>query len=284
MTIKAFLLAWDHWWTRSAPPHTMAIIRILFGIFLLLYWGPMMNDVPMLLSREGILMPLFEYAFLTPPTVTMAYAIFALCIVAILFFTIGLFTRTSAVTILLITTYWWALSLHLTWFTMEHLIPIVLVFVAFGGGDRTYSVAMKLKHGSWTAWEPISVMAQRLLAIQLTATFTGVVLQKAWLPDWQSGEVLQTALMGRWATPIAFWFARLELPSWFYDLWVKTVIYYEMLMPILFWTKWRAIGVLMMVLFLILNTLLLSFWWFLALIPLGLTLWEPEKVYDWLKN
>lgn len=238
----------------------------------------------MLLSREGLVVPLFSHGFFSPPSALAAYALFAVCMMAIACFTVGFFTRTSGVVILLITTYWWAISLYLTWFTMEHLIPIVLLIIAFCGGDKTFSVAMRIKRGSFFAWEPIGVMAQRLLAIQLTATFTGVALQKAWLPDWQSGEVLQTALMGRWATPVAFWIARLELPSCFYDLWVKTVIYYETCLPILFWTKWRMWGVAAMAVFLMLNTLLLSFWWFLVLVPLAITLWEPEKTYTWLKK
>ena len=282
---------WEHWWLRPVSSQLLGSFRILFGLFLFLYWAPMLPDVPMLLSERGLVLPVIDpnvpaslLPILSPPSVEVAYLLFGSFLVCIALFTLGTLTRTSGALLVLFHGYMWALSLHLTWFTMEHLIPVLIAVLAFGGSDRAFSLRMQRKHGSWRASEPVSVLAQRLIAVQIFATFMGVGWQKAWLPDWKDGKILHLALMGRWGTPFGYWIAGLPLPSAFYDALILVVKVFEVCLPVGLLSRWRGWWIFAMFLFLLQIAVMLSFWWFLILVPLSLSFYEPEQLGTLLRR
>jgi len=277
---------WEDWWLRPVPADLLGLFRIVFGLFLLLYWGLMLPDVPLLLSRQGLVqhvidpyVPAALTPLLAPPSGAVAVALFSLFLLGIVAFTLGVLTRWAGALLIVFHAYFWGVSLHLTWFTIEHLMPVLIAILAFGGSDRAFSLRMQRRHGSWRASEPVSVLAQRLIAVQICATFLGVGWQKAWLPDWKDGTILHVALMGRWATPLGYWVAGLPLPAWFYDGLIVVVKCFEVCLPIGLWSpRWRGWWILGMFLFLFQIALLLSFWWFLILVPLSLSFYEPEAL------
>lgn len=169
--------------------------------------------------------------------------------------------------------------------TFERLFVFVLLVLLFSGADRTLSLRMWLRKGSLFAWEPIHIFPQRLIALQLSATYLGVGWQKIVLPDWQHGEIIIHALTGRWATPLAFAIARLNLPLQFYDMVLFLLKSFEVLLPFGLWIRrYQWIFFFGGALFHITIATLISMWWFLIMVPAYITFLEPEAVYRFLKK
>lgn len=278
---------WEHWWFRQVPPHALALFRIVFGLFLLLYWGRYVRHVPLLMGNAGIAFPLFldRFPLLQTPSVPVAWVIYVSLLCTFLLITLGLWFRSATGGALLLLTYIWVTSMHPHWLTMEHLTMVFLVLLGVSGADRTLSLHMWWRHRSPFAWEAVSILPQRCIALQITATYLGVGWQKAWLPDWQSGEILAYSLVSVWGTAPAFTFARANVPYWVYDLIVLQVKYIEFLLPFGLWipkVRWFFMG--WGFLFHGLIALLLNIWWFLVLVPSYLLFFEPEEVFRWFSH
>ena len=151
------------------------------------------------------------------------------------------------------------------------------------GADRTLSVRMLREKGSLAAWEPISILPQRLLTVQLTLTYAGAMLQKLWLPDRQSGDILYYSLFHVGSTPLAYSIARLDLPMVFYDVlvWLAKIFEFTMFIELcipkvqrFFFAAGAAFHISIAFLF--------SIWSFLGFIPLYILFVSPERVKDWM--
>lgn len=281
---------WNHFWFRSCPPHSLAVLRIAFGIFLLLYWGIQIFQVPLRYSDQGILMPLVSSSHVlglifTPPPAVIAYIIFLFFLFLLVSFTIGYKTNAANWLIVLLYIYYWILTLFHFGTSFDRLFMFSLLVFAFSGSGKTYSLDMKLNKGSWTAWEPISILPIRLLAVQVTATYFGVGAQKIVLDVWQSGEVFIWGFIGRWATPPAYWIARWNLPIIVYDVITKILKFWEVSMPFMLWNKkTRWFAVITGAMFHIGISILLSIWWFLPMIAMYILFIKPEEVRDWCEK
>ncbi|MBI1813003.1 HTTM domain-containing protein [Candidatus Peregrinibacteria bacterium] len=275
---------WNSFWFRECPPHALAIVRIAFGGFLLSMWLLRWRAVPMLFSREGIVLPLFSSPLLTPPSAVGAWMLYACFLVLLACLTVGFYTRLSAGLCVFFFAYFWLLSLYQFNTSFDRLFFVILLALTPSGAGKTLSVDAWRKKGSFLAWEPISILPQRLLAAQITATYLGVGWQKLALSSWQGGEVLAWGFMGKWATPLAFWILRRNVPIAVYDFGVFLVKSFEVIMPFALWNKrlrrWAfAAGAL----FHIAIALLLSIPWFLVLIPLYIVFLDPEDVRAWIE-
>ena len=288
--LSAFARTWNHWWLRKAPPHGIAILRILFGLHLLWFFGHMLPHVPMLFSNAGItlpndiLIPQFLLPLFTPPSPLIAWIIFTVMILSLFTFTIGMGTRLSACIASILYLYYTGLSFHQGMTSFMRLFLFILIVFTFSDAGKTFSYEMWRKKGSFFAWEPGSVLTQRLIAIQITATYLGVGWQKVWLPDWQGGEILFYSFQSMWATPIAWWFLKQDFPMWVYSGMVLTVTYFETALPFGLWIrplrKWFMIGG---VLFHAgISLFLKAIWWFYPMIAAYITFFEPEDVYKFL--
>lgn len=280
--------AWDAWWFAEGPPHALAIARIGMGIYLFIAALPKLPFVPMLFSREGLLILSDRVAFLPMadtlfrPSAAIAWLLFALYLGAIIALTIGWRMRTAIAVLLLLTGYQYVQSLHLYWVTYEKLGSFFLVILLWSGADKTWSLRMAREHGSWTAWEPVSLLPQRFIALQVTATYLGVGWQKVWLPAWQSGEVLAYSLASRWGTPPAFWLMQRNVPMAFFDAGVLLVKLFETTIAPCLWIpglrRWYMLGG---ILFHVFIAVMLSIWQFLVLVPLYALFFPPESIPAW---
>ncbi|NOS67415.1 MAG: HTTM domain-containing protein [Candidatus Peribacteraceae bacterium] len=257
----------------------MAIFRIIFGGFLLFYFAIQLPDVAMRYSNEGLLMPMFALPIFAPPSPVVAHLLFAVLLLALFSFTMGFFTRISAATSLLFYVYYHIISLFQFGTSFDRLFMFSLFVLIFSGSGKTFSLDMKLRHGSWTAWEPISILAQRILSLQIAATYLGVGWQKLVLSDWQTGKILIYGFTGRWATEPAYAIARMNIPLEYYDILNWLIKAFEISIPFGVWhraTRWWYfaggaafhIGI----------AILLAIWWFIALIPAYILFFEPEEV------
>ncbi|MEK7137232.1 MAG: HTTM domain-containing protein, partial [Patescibacteria group bacterium] len=256
--------------------------------------------VPILYSKEGLTLPYdFSLVFpsspplllsilssvLTPPSVWIAYLLFAALLASLLCFTLGIATRTSACIASLLYFYYIELSFHQGMTSYIRLFFFLLLLFTFSDAGKTFSYEMWRKHGSIFAWEPGSVLVQRLIALQITATYLGVGWQKSWLPDWQGGEVLYYSFQSMWATPVAWWFVRERFPMWVYDGMVILVTYFEAALPFGLWIRklrpWFMFGGVLF--HLGISLFLAAIWWFYAMIAAYITFFEPEEVYERLQ-
>ncbi|MAE68383.1 MAG: HTTM domain-containing protein [Candidatus Peribacteraceae bacterium] len=282
---------WDHFWLREVPPHALAIVRIALGLYLLVYAGLYIPNLSVLFSSDGFLLPLYldrfpEFSlFLAPPSPLVThiiYAVFLLCIAGI---ALGAFFRFSVFGTIAISLYLWQLQLHGFATSYNRILLLCLLVLLFSGAHRTLSFDQWRRSGSIFHWEPISILPQRLIALQITATFIGVGLQKLWLPLWTKGEVLAYSFISRWTTPLSRWYSRLPLTIASYDV---VVILVKILQPTAAVGLWiprvRLPCIALWTMFLLLVATMLSIWWFLFIIPAFILFYEPETVFSWCRT
>lgn len=290
--MKLSFATYDHWLTRQDYPHILAIFRIAFGLFLLLYAGLYAPHIEVVFTDAGISIPFYidtAPAWLAPalslPSAPVAWTLYALLMLALISFTLGFYSRISTFFVAVLGLYFWQLSLHLFPTSYNRIFFFILIVLIFTNTGATFSLSQKLKTGSWVAWEPISIFSQRILALQLSITYFGVGLQKVILPLWQGGEVLPYSFQTRWGTWLAYDILQLNIPLFYYDLFVESIIIFEVLLPFLLWNRrWRWPFIIGTVLFHGGITILLGIWWFLVLIPANILYFEPKEVVEYLKR
>lgn len=285
MTSTIFYRQWNHFWYRRVPPHALALTRIAFGSFLLLYWGLKAHQVPMLFSDRGLILPLFPahsfgpLAPLFPPVLSVACVLFAIFYVCLILFTIGLRMRLAGLAAFLLYVYYWLLSLHLFNTSFDRLFLFTLLVLTLSGADRTLSVRAWREGGDARSFTGVSILPQRLLMLQITFVYLGVALQKLWLPDWQSGEILSYSMVGVWGSALGNWIVARNWPMAVFDVSVFLIKAFETAMPIGLWVprvqRWFMAGG---ILFHTGIALLLDIWWFLVLIPAYVLFFDAEEV------
>lgn len=286
MHLSSITGRWNDWWFRSSPPHLMAIFRIAFAAFLIIEAATYIHAIPELFSNHGLLFSLWAERFpsfaslLKPPDPSIAYVIAGIYMLACISVTIGLAMRTHLFILIILYLYYWQVSFYLFPSSYHRIFFFLLFALLFSGADKTFSYRMWRTHGSVFAWEPICIFAQRLISIQIAATYFGVGWQKIWLPAWQDGAVLSYSLVNRWATPLGRWVVALNLPFSFYSANVWLIKIFECFIPFCLWSKtWRVPFVIFGSLFHIGIAVLMSIWWFVVLIPAYIVFWQPEEVY-----
>lgn len=277
---------WDQWITAVGPPHALAILRILLGLFLMIVWITRLRSAPMLLSRQGLITPEWPIDFSWIPVNGGVATILVLMLIVVLgFFTVGFATRVMNVISFLIYLFFWGISYHVFHASCDRLFLFLLFVLMFSNSGATLSLDAKIKHGSFLSWRPISLLPQRIIALQITATYIGVGWQKLILSSWQQGgEILIYGFIGRWATPFASWFLHLHFPMELYDVTVFLVMFLEVTLPIALWIRrlqpWAfAAGLL----FHILISVFLGIWWFLAMPATYILFLHVEVVKGWIE-
>ncbi len=271
----------DAWLFGGVPPHALGLFRAIFGSFLLLYWLTKAPRVTMLFSDRGLVLPLVDSPFLMPPPVSVAWLLYGVMLVSLLCVALGWRTRIAGCIALFLSAYYWFLSLHLFDTSFDRLFLFFLAVLAIDGADHAFTLPLWLR-GRTIADGTTSAFAQRLIAIQVTATYAGVGWQKFLLTDWAGSETLWYSLQNTWATPVAFAVAAFGLPLSFFGVVTFIVKIFECLLPIGLWHRslqpwFFAFGAL----FHLLVTVLLGMWWFLAMPATYLLFLDPSTVASW---
>ncbi len=290
--MNKMLQRWDYWWLRLGPPQTMAFVRICLGLFYLVYFGVTGLQLRHTISDQGVVLPLLTDinvpwldVLLSPPPYAVAIILFCTLVIALLSFTAGMLYKTSTLLILILGLYFWQLSWHHFHATFHRLTLFILVVMLFAKADTTYSLINKIKHGTWQSTKKISILPQRLLAIQITIMYLGAGWQKLWLPAWQEPEILSASLAFAGATPLAYFILNLSLPTWVYAISLKVLILFELVLPFGLWhKKTKYIWILAAIAFHISIALLFSIRSFLALIPLYIVFFTPESVEHFIAD
>lgn len=291
--IRKLVADWESWWLRPAPPHALAVLRLSFGLFLLVYaLFPYGQHRYMFFSDAGLRFPLFIPEdlpafghWLQPPSPWMVDVLFIVVLLCIAGFTLGFLMRFCGILLIAFAFYGWQLNFHMFTNSYMRIMLFILLVLAWSGADRTLSFRAWRAHGSMFGWDPVSILPQRLIAVQITFTYVGVGWQKVVLPDWQGGEILAYSFIGMWATTPSLWIARMNLPMALYDAAVFGITLWETLLPLGLWLpRWRWFFFITGALFHIAIAVLMHIWQFVVLIPAYVVFLPPEQVRECMER
>lgn len=280
----ALSLAWHRFFLEPIAPHSLAVMRIALGATLVTLWLRYLPHVDILFSNRGLALPYWQpqagslSILLTHPSLPIAYVIYSTLLIASIGILLGWRFRLCSGIAAVILVYLALLSFHNFLTSWGRLLFFTLVILGMSGADRTYSLRMRKEKESWRAWDVVPAWPQRIIAIQIAATYLGVGLQKAYLPDWQGGEILAYAFVNGWSTPLAHAIAQWNMPMWIYDIAVTCVKMLHGLLPFVLWMpRWQKYAFAAGALFHLGVTMIMGMWWFLILLPLYAAFVEPRR-------
>jgi len=235
---------------RKAPPHSIALFRIVFGISLMYAWAPRAVEAS---------------AYLT-----------VFIMMLLLLITIGWFMRVAALLSAFIYLYV-SLSLNFATSILEPSTVIIMLVLMMSGADKTFSVAMRRKYGSAIEHEYTSIFPQRIFSLSLTAFYIIIGLDKFLDPMWQSGVQLWSSAIGSRDKEITSWVARQRLPVSMFNWIIYIAKAFGIMLPICVWIpSVRLLFFVGVIVMHVLSGLFLDMWWTLALAPLYIPFVDPE--------
>ncbi|OGJ59799.1 hypothetical protein A2881_00830 [Candidatus Peribacteria bacterium RIFCSPHIGHO2_01_FULL_55_13] len=282
--MRKLLHASRQFFLEPIAPHSLAVMRIALGGTLVILWLRYLPHVDMYFSHQGLALPYIDpmpgslSMLLTHPPLSVAYALYGLLLIGILGMLLGYGYRAASLLTIVLLVYLGLLSFHNFLASWGRLLFFTTVILGMSGADKTYSLRMYFKNGSWTAWEKVDAWPQRILAIQIAMTYFGVGLQKTFLPDWQSGEILAYAFVNGWSTPLAHTIAQWNMPMWVYDGMTIGVKILHGALPITLWMpRYQKYAFAAGAAFHIGVTVVMGMWWFLLLVPLYAAFVNPQR-------
>jgi hypothetical protein len=220
--------AWSQYWFAPVPGYPFAAARILFGIFLLVYFLGFLPHVELMFSTRGVYSP-----YLAPdiaPSPLVAWVLYGLLVVAAVFFVVGALTPYAAPLLLLLFLHDYFVQLAEKNSSFDRLIIIFLAIFSVSNAGVVWSVdAARVKKEApraVPAWGP------RLLRFQLIAMYFAAGLWKVVNPAWRDGTLLKATMQGPWASPAAFWLVQRVESDRLWATFSAIVIAFELLMSV----------------------------------------------------
>lgn len=248
--MRRLAIAWDELFFAPTSGHRVAAVRVLVGLYVLVYFGVQLPDAALSYSREGVYSPYLvpDYA----PSAPVAYALVGLLLAAALALTLGYRTRVFAPLLLALFAYHYFLGLGEKQSAFDRLLAIDLLVLCFADSGRTFGLDANRPGGPPIAWP------ERMLALQTLFLYLGPGLWKLFTPGWHTGVLLESNLQSMFATPLAFELVRLELSSSTWAVMSWSVIAFELAMvPLLVVRRTRALALVMGTVFHALNCIVL---------------------------
>lgn len=195
MTLAKIWQGWNDFFFQLQSPLPMAILRIFYGLHVLLFVFLLVPDLATWYGADGLLSmetnrqwqqtDRFSLFAWLPPTLGTVYGVFTLLAICAFTLTIGLFTRTSNVILVLI-----LFSIHHRNMIIlnggDNFMRLVGLYLMFSHAGKTLSLDawLKAKLGKAVKTE-YSIWAQRLVQLQLSAvychSFCGKINGESWL-------------------------------------------------------------------------------------------------------
>jgi uncharacterized membrane protein YphA (DoxX/SURF4 family) len=248
--VRRFAAAWNAYFFAAGGGHRIAAVRVLIGLYVLVYFGVQLPDAALSYSREGVYSPyLFaDYA----PSAPVAYALLGVllgCGLALLF---GYRTRIAAPALLALFAYHYFLGLGEKQSAFDRLLAIDLLILCFADSGRVLGLDARRPGQPLLAWP------ERMLALQALWLYLGPGLWKLFTPSWHTGVLLKSNLQGMFATPLAFSIVRLDLSQTTWAVLSCSVIAFELAMvPLLIIRRTRMLALLLGTVFHALNCVVL---------------------------
>jgi hypothetical protein len=242
-------LVWNRFWFEPQPPHAQALFRVMFGVFLLIYWLLRAPHVSFLFTTDGLYIPLFDppagglaavhrpgdlIGWLTAPVSPwIAWWLYAALIASLVLFTLGWWTRAAAIAQLLLYAYFHHVQLYTLNASFDRLLLQVSLLMCASRCDEVISLrAWRRRRAGLPVGRPVPAWPARLIALQMTAVYLGTGVNKLVSPAWHGGEILYYNFIGYWGSDLAFWIARAVPWMIVYDVLVYATIAFEVSAPI----------------------------------------------------
>jgi len=224
--------AWTNFWFAEISPYPIALFRLLFGIYLLLYFLGSCTNVPLFYSNEGVYSPLFIPDIAPAPWI--AWALYSITVVLIVAFTVGYRMKVVAPLAFGFFMYHFCLNIGARACSYDRLAVMAFILLCIAPSDQVLSLGNK-KIG---ATPTTSAWATRLLAIHICLFYLSTGLYKALSPGWQNGgEVIKGVMSSNFSSNLAFAVMRLKLPSVIFDFLAFSTVAFEFTCPIGFATR-----------------------------------------------
>ena len=259
----------EHWFGRTEP-YPIAAFRILFGVYLLAYFGSFAPHVVLSFSSSGVYVPygIADFA----PTALAACILYGVTVLAIVGFILGVATRVLTPALLVLYVHHFLLNLAVKDTAYDRLNLILLFILCFADLEGAWALGA-IRRRAVSAW------ATRMVALQIALLYLGSGLWKLTNPYWHEGAMLKMTLAGPWGTELAFALLGLDLTDRAYGLLVWSVIGIELALPFLLYSRrLRPAGIALGVLFHLANAFLLSLPEFLSCVTAYVVFASPDTV------
>jgi vitamin K-dependent gamma-carboxylase len=236
--MKRLATAWNAHFFAEGSDHRIAAVRVLVGLYVLVYFGAQLPDAALSYSYEGVYSPylLPDYA----PSAPVAYALLAALLACGLALTLGYRTRIATPTLLALFAYHYFLGLGEKQSAFDRLLAIDLLILCFADSGRVLGLDARRPGPPLLAWP------ERMLALQTFWLYLGPGLWKLFTPSWHTGVLLKSNLQGMFATPLAFSIVRLDLSQTTWAVLSCSVIAFELAMvPLLVVRRTRTLALLL---------------------------------------
>jgi uncharacterized membrane protein YphA (DoxX/SURF4 family) len=260
-------------------PNRLGLFRLCFGLYLLWHLLPLMPSVPLIFSVEGFNLPLLEqdqpgldaidsfFAIISSPvSVTKAYVFFFTIIASLIFFTLGIWSRIASLIFSFFFIYYYFIFFHFTQCAFDKINLIIMSILVFSPCDDAWSLKAWLnKRRGIKPPQSVPLWTQQLICLEISIMYFGTAVFKIFSGAWNGGEVIYTALMGDWTTPISFWLAQQNLQMGWYDILMISVIFFEITAWFMLYNqRWQKLWMWGGLLFHLSNALLLNVWEFMS--------------------
>jgi len=219
---------WTNFWFAEISPYPIALFRVLFGIYLLVYFLGSCTNVPLFYSNEGVYTPLFIPDIAPAPWV--AWILYLITVILIGAFAVGYRMKVVAPLAFVFYMYHFCLNIGSRACSYDRLVIMAFVMLCLAPSDQVLSfpkkAALSDPRPTTSAW------ATRLLAIHICLFYFSTGLYKELSPGWHSGEIIKGVMSSNFSSDLAFAVVRLNLPSFVYDFLALSVIVYEFACPI----------------------------------------------------
>jgi len=219
---------WMGFWFGEMSAYPMALFRLLFGCYLLVYFLGGLNHISLFYSNIGVYCPV-----LIPdvaPSPAAAVILYSITVVLILALIVGYRLRVVAPLVLIFYFYHFCLNIWVRACSFDRLILMALFILCLAPSDQVLSVTTRKRQ---TVGEPkVSAWPAKLLALHICLFYLSTGLYKLLSPDWHTGEILKGVMSSIFSSNLAFAVVSLKLPSFLFDLMAVSVISFELLCPI----------------------------------------------------
>jgi hypothetical protein len=220
--------AWMNFWFAEISPYPIALFRVLFGIYLLIYFLGSCTNVPLFYSNEGVYTPLFIPDIAPAPWI--AWILYIITVILICAFTVGYRLKVVAPLASAFYLYHFCLNIGSRACSYDRLVFMALILLCLAPSDQVLSFKKKNTPGDPTP--TTSAWATRLLAIHIALFYFSTGLYKELSPGWHSGEIIKGVMSSNFSSDLAFAVVRLKLAPVVYDFLAASVIVYELICPI----------------------------------------------------
>jgi hypothetical protein len=252
---ESFGAAWNRFWYRPSDPLPCAVLRLVVGSLVVLYFLSLSIDFDRWYAADGLVAPgsvraivledpnaaYYHLSYFDGLVGPAAWAMHVAAIGLAIAFTAGLLTRVSGLlTLVALLSY-----VHRLPIIASHIEPVLsflLAYLVLGPADARLSVDAWLRRRGLlksviasdapSMWATVSI---RLIQVHLAAFYAMMGLTKLYGDGWWDGVAIWYLLAQTHSRPIDL--SGLRRFPYLINFWTLGIVYYELAFPIFIWNR-----------------------------------------------